>query len=437
MSPQNVLELAKQGNTNAIAALINQTLQQRGITAKVSKNNSCLRIMLESSEIPNQTSLVKFVSNGIKKLEVTGIDTLQVFGRQVGDDVPAWSQTIILGSTQSSLSYEQKQVSKPAPSKVIEEHAKEIDEDATNFKVKHNGQEFVTSSIEQLESWINEGQVSLTDYVYNPILKKWMYLRELAEIESIVHQSESSQQTHKQNQKIFTSFGLSYWEGWNYGGRIIFIASCIALASMFMSWVDVGIIKRNGFEQQTFLLLVFWIYPVFMLFRNKAINRIFGIFCSIGSFILTIAYVNSKSVELFDRQVNAAATGAWIFVFASVALGFGIIKYIPIGSHDVQKETIDISKLGTKLVKSVTSLKGKIPKSRITTGILAILLGSFGFHFFYLDVWGWGLVSILLCWTYIPAIAGVVVGIRCLLMSDKAFERKIKNIKGLFGPIEF
>ena len=68
---------------------------------------------------------------------------------------------------------------------------------------------------------------------------------------------------------------------------------------------------------------------------------------------------------------------------------------------------------------------------------MAILIGGLGIHFFYLDIWGWGIVSILLCWTYIPAVAGIVVGIRCLLMSDKEFERKVKKIKGAFGPIEF
>lgn len=76
MSQQNILESAKQGNPNAIAVLINRNLQQKGIAAKVSRKDSCLRIMLESSKVPNQSNLVEFVCNGIKKLEVAGIDTL-------------------------------------------------------------------------------------------------------------------------------------------------------------------------------------------------------------------------------------------------------------------------------------------------------------------------------------------------------------------------
>ncbi|WP_017305468.1 TM2 domain-containing protein [Spirulina subsalsa] len=75
-------------------------------------------------------------------------------------------------------------------------------------------------------------------------------------------------------------------------------------------------------------------------------------------------------------------------------------------------------------------------KSRTTTGILALLLGGLGIHFFYLGTWGWGLVSVLFCWTYIPAIAGLILGIRYLSMTDQAFERKIKKMQGAFGIIE-
>lgn len=96
MSLQNPIELAKQGEPNAISTLINRNLQPKGITAKVIRKDDCLRVMLEANEVPNQNSLVGFIQNGILKLGVTGITTVEVFGRQVGDDVPAWSQSISL-----------------------------------------------------------------------------------------------------------------------------------------------------------------------------------------------------------------------------------------------------------------------------------------------------------------------------------------------------
>lgn len=333
MSQQNILEAAKQGNPNAIAVLINRNLQRKGIVAKVNRKDSCLRVMLESSEVPNQLSLVEFVRNGVKKLEVVGIDKLQVFGRQVGDDVPSWSQLIALEADQSTTSQNQGQTSNLHLGK-----SRFYSEDETGFKVKHNGRELVASDICELKEWLNKGQITLTDYAYNPILKKWMYVRELAEIESLVKEKESSTQANQYNQMSFTFAGLG--------------------------------------------LLMLFIFPI------------------AGVVLLTIGFV------------------------------FSAMYY-------TRKGTTDIGKVLPTDINSGTSLQAKISKSRVTTALLAILLGGLGIHFFYLGAWGWGLISIMLCWTYLPVIAGLILGIRYLTMSDEEFERKAKRVKGAFGPIEF
>ncbi len=119
------------------------------------------------------------------------------------------------------------------------------------------------------------------------------------------------------------------WEHWNLGGRIIFVAACAATASMFMDWVSIGFASQSGLTQGAFLLLALWVYPVLMLFKNKLISRAWGLICSIASVVLTSAYISSKSIEIFGKTINAAATGAWLFLLVSIALIFGIIKYIP------------------------------------------------------------------------------------------------------------
>ncbi len=45
-------------------------------------------------------------------------------------------------------------------------------------------------------------------------------------------------------------------------------------------------------------------------------------------------------------------------------------------------------------------------------------------------------VSVLLSKTYIPLIAGLIMGVRYLSMTDKEFENKIKKMQGPFGTIE-
>ncbi|MEL7069644.1 MAG: NINE protein [Cyanobacteria bacterium J06634_6] len=96
------------------------------------------------------------------------------------------------------------------------------------------------------------------------------------------------------------------------------------------------------------------------------------------------------------------------------------------------KQAISIYEDPTESYASGTSE----PKSRTTAGILALLLGGLGIQHFYLGAWGWGVVSVLFFWTYIPALLSLVQGIRYLCITDKQFQRKLKKMNGPFGAIE-
>jgi TM2 domain-containing membrane protein YozV len=63
-------------------------------------------------------------------------------------------------------------------------------------------------------------------------------------------------------------------------------------------------------------------------------------------------------------------------------------------------------------------------KSRITAGVLAILLGSIGIHKFYLGKIWQGILYILFSWTGIPGIIGLVEGILYLVKSEDEFQAK-------------
>ena len=63
-------------------------------------------------------------------------------------------------------------------------------------------------------------------------------------------------------------------------------------------------------------------------------------------------------------------------------------------------------------------------KSRITAGILGILLGGIGVHKFYLNNVGLGILYLVFCWTAIPAIIGLVEGIIYLTQDDVTFGRQ-------------
>lgn len=63
-------------------------------------------------------------------------------------------------------------------------------------------------------------------------------------------------------------------------------------------------------------------------------------------------------------------------------------------------------------------------KSKVVAGILALLLGGLGIHKFYLGQTGKGVLYLLFCWTYIPAIISFIEGIMILVKSDADFEVK-------------
>lgn len=63
-------------------------------------------------------------------------------------------------------------------------------------------------------------------------------------------------------------------------------------------------------------------------------------------------------------------------------------------------------------------------KSKLAAALFALFLGGLGIHKFYLGQTGWGIAYLLLCWTGLPIIVGVIEGILLLVMSDEEFVKK-------------
>jgi len=104
----NLTELAKQGNAKAIATLMNQKLQPEGISAKASRKNDCLKIVLEADEVPNQQNLVAFVLAEMICLEVKSITKVKVYGLQQRTFDFAWHQEFDRGEQIESPSVSAK-----------------------------------------------------------------------------------------------------------------------------------------------------------------------------------------------------------------------------------------------------------------------------------------------------------------------------------------
>ncbi|MEB3359048.1 MAG: hypothetical protein VKK04_20145 [Synechococcales bacterium] len=98
MTQPNLLALAKRGNPDAIASLMNRSLHPKGIAAHVTRQGDRLQVVLESEQTVNPQILTAFVRDGLRNLGLESIHSVEILGRQTGQPRPAWSQTLDLGN---------------------------------------------------------------------------------------------------------------------------------------------------------------------------------------------------------------------------------------------------------------------------------------------------------------------------------------------------
>lgn len=63
-------------------------------------------------------------------------------------------------------------------------------------------------------------------------------------------------------------------------------------------------------------------------------------------------------------------------------------------------------------------------RNKLTAGLLAFFLGGLGIHKFYLGQNNMGIIYLLFCWTFIPAIIAFIESIQIFMMSDADFDAK-------------
>lgn len=100
VSHQAVLALARQGDAEAIALLINQALITRGVQVRAVCKSTCLHVLLEATEVPDRQTYSRAVYAAVFCLGAAPIQTLQVYGRQQGVQLPAWMEVFKLEGRQ-------------------------------------------------------------------------------------------------------------------------------------------------------------------------------------------------------------------------------------------------------------------------------------------------------------------------------------------------
>ena len=90
-----LLEMARQGKPKAIAQLINQLLQPKGIVATAGFKDGWLHVILESAEVPNQEATATYIHKKLGTLKSKNLTQVKIHGRQLGSKTVSWTQEFV------------------------------------------------------------------------------------------------------------------------------------------------------------------------------------------------------------------------------------------------------------------------------------------------------------------------------------------------------
>lgn len=96
-TPQNTLDLARQGDPAAIAVILTYHLsQQSNTTASAIRLGNYLSVLIDTGFTAPQERLVHLVLSILQDLDIQGISVVEISARQTDDPEVRWSQTIEL-----------------------------------------------------------------------------------------------------------------------------------------------------------------------------------------------------------------------------------------------------------------------------------------------------------------------------------------------------
>ena len=94
MAKGTVLDCAKQGDAEAIASLMNRTLNKKGSHVKIRRRGGEYKLLVASARTPDKTATVQWIVKGLDKLAIASIETLTIYGKSQQSNKPEWQQTV-------------------------------------------------------------------------------------------------------------------------------------------------------------------------------------------------------------------------------------------------------------------------------------------------------------------------------------------------------
>lgn len=159
---------------------------------------------------------------------------------------------------------------------------------------------------------------------------------------------------------------------------------------------------------------------VFILIRFFSVRlpiRPFFLGTSILMFIMSISFLGSGIKELIEGDaitMTPFLTG--LIPSNNVMDVLGIYPIV---------QTLVPQLILILITVMIFVMQGWKRDNRREAGILAIVLGGLGAHKFYTGKYGQALICVIFCWTFIPAVTGIMTGIHYLTETDEEFAQEL------------
>lgn len=162
---------------------------------------------------------------------------------------------------------------------------------------------------------------------------------------------------------------------------------------------------------------------VFLAIRFLSIKlpiRPFFLGTSILMFVMSISFLGAGIKELIEGDVVDMTSPEWLQALIPFNDTLDVLGIYPV------LETL-IPQLVLIFVTLMIFVMQKFKaKNKNEAGILAIIFGGMGGHQFYLGRYGRGLICVAFCWTFIPALLGIIQGVHYLTETNEQFEEELK-----------
>lgn len=112
---------------------------------------------------------------------------------------------------------------------------------------------------------------------------------------------------------------------WGIGGFLIVIAAILYVISLFMPWVSTVLFHMNGFQKESYLILILFVYPLFTVIANKSMNLMIGLALAIFALLFLVYYATSTSEAYVGSAFSVAGAGLYAAIIATILFLAGII----------------------------------------------------------------------------------------------------------------